>query len=178
LKYPRNLLFWLAAIAGLQLDRWSKDWVMETFELGESWPLWPNVFHLTYVENPGAAFSWFSGYGQQLRWLSLLVSLVLILVACFGPRMVRWDQVGLGFLFAGAFGNGIDRFAAGRVVDFLDFRLINFAVFNLADVFINLGVLCFLVSLFWPSPSRQSARSSPSQPGEPEPTTSERHPSD
>lgn len=142
---------------------------METFELGESWPLWPDVFHLTYVENPGAAFSWFSGYGQQLRWLSLVVSLVLMLVACFGPRMVRLDQVGLGCLFAGAFGNGIDRFAAGRVVDFLDFRLINFAIFNLADVFINLGVLCFLASLFWPSPPHQSP---------PEPASSEPPPSD
>ncbi len=160
MKYPRNLLFWLAAIFGLQLDRWTKDWVLATFELGESWPLWPDVFHFTFVENPGAAFSWFSGYGLQLRWLSLLVSLVLMLVACFGPRMVRLDQVGLGFLFAGAFGNGIDRFAAGRVVDFLDFRLINFAVFNVADVFINLGVLCFLISLFLPEPSEREAADS------------------
>jgi len=164
LKYPRNLLFWLAAIVGLQLDRWTKDWVMATFELGESWPLWPDVFHFTFVENPGAAFSWFSGYGLQLRWLSLLVSVGLMLVACFGPRMVRLDQVGLGFLFAGAFGNGIDRFAAGRVVDFLDFRLINFAVFNVADVFINLGVLCFLVSLFLPEPSqRETEAASPEE---------------
>jgi len=164
LKYPRNLLFWLAAIVGLQLDRWSKDWVMATFELGESWPLWPDVFHFTYVENPGAAFSWFSDYGLQLRWLSLLVSLVLMLVACFGPRMVRLDQIGLGCLFAGAFGNGIDRFAAGRVVDFLDFRLINFAVFNLADVFINLGVLCFLISLFLPESTSRSAASTAEEP--------------
>lgn len=137
---------------------------MASFELGESRPIWPDVFHFTYVENPGAAFSWFSAYGQQLRWLSLIVSLVLMLVACFGPRMVRLDQLGLGFLFAGAFGNGIDRFAAGRVVDFLDLRIINFAVFNLADVFINVGVLCFLLSLLWPGQSPPSSASSSASP--------------
>lgn len=134
---------------------------MESFTLGESWPLWPDVFHFTYVENPGAAFSWFADYGEQLRWLSLLTSLVLMAVACFGPRMVRLEQIGLGFLFAGAFGNGIDRFAAGRVVDFLDFRLINFAVFNMADVFINLGVLCFLISLFSSQPAAKTDPASP-----------------
>ncbi len=141
----RNPLFWIAAIAGLLGDRITKYWVMETFELRESWPLWPNIFHFTYVENPGAAFSLFSGQGEWLRWLSLVVSLVLAIWVWVSPRMSRWEQWGYGFIFSGAFGNGIDRFASGRVVDFLDFRWINFPVFNVADVMINVGIVCLLI---------------------------------
>lgn len=59
-----------------------------------------------------------------------------------------WDQLGYGLILGGAIGNGIDRFIHGYVVDFLDVRLINFAVFNLADVFINIGIACLLISTF------------------------------
>ena len=52
-------------------------------------------------------------------------------------------------------GNGIDRFATGEVVDFLDFRLIRFPVFNLADVFINVGIVCLLVAMWHQSSETQ-----------------------
>lgn len=142
IKHPG---FCWAAVVGLGLDRLTKFWVMETFVLKESRPLWPGVFHFTYVENPGAAFSLFSQGGGWLRWLSLGVSVGLLAWGLFGPRMTRWEQWGYGLIFSGAFGNGIDRFAAGRVVDFLDFRLINFPVFNLADVCISLGAGCLIL---------------------------------
>jgi signal peptidase II len=107
-------------------------------------PLIPNVFHLTYVRNKGAAFSLFEGH-EWLRWLSLVVSLGLIafgLLKCF-PNI--WEQLGLGLILAGAAGNGIDRLLSGSVVDFIEIRLINFAVFNWADISINLGILCLLI---------------------------------
>ncbi len=155
----KHVFFWCAALGGLLLDRLTKDWVMATFALKESWPLWPGVFHLTYVENPGAAFSLFSRDGGWLRWLSLGVSFALGAWALFGPRMNRWEQWGYGFVFAGALGNGIDRFAAGRVVDFLDFRLINFPVFNVADVFISVGAGCLILgALLYQSPREPSSR--------------------
>ena len=140
-----HLSFWIAALTGLFFDRLTKDWVLATFRLGESWPLWPGVFHFTFVLNPGAAFSLFRDGGEWLRWLSLVVSVVLAVWALRGPQMTRWEQWGYGFVFSGAFGNGIDRFAAGEVVDFLDFRWINFPVFNVADVCINIGVGCLLI---------------------------------
>jgi signal peptidase II len=151
--------FWLAAFIGLIGDRLTKYWVMATFEVRESWPLWPGIFHFTYVENPGAAFSLFREGGEWLRWLSLLVSLGLAVWALFGPRMTRWEQWGYGFIFSGAFGNGIDRFAAGRVVDFLDFRWINFPVFNVADVCINIGIVCLLIAAFQPMPNHDRSPS-------------------
>ncbi len=147
----RNLFFWVTAIAGLVLDQLTKRWVATTFELTfppETVPLWPGVFHFTYVTNPGAAFSLFSDNGEWLRWLSLLVSLGLVLLGLLVPLANRWEQIGCGFILSGALGNGIDRFLNGEVVDFLDFRLIQFPVFNVADVCINIGIACLIMAAF------------------------------
>jgi signal peptidase II len=119
---------------------------VQTFTLDQTVPLLPGVFHLTYVTNTGAAFSLLSGKVEWLRWLSLGVSLVLIALALLGPTLNFWDQLGYGLILGGAMGNGIDRFILGYVVDFLDFRLINFAVFNLADSFISIGIVCLLIA--------------------------------
>jgi signal peptidase II len=153
-----HLRFWFATILGLFFDRLTKDWVLATFSEGESWHLWPGVFHFTFVLNPGAAFSLFQYQGEWLRWMSLGVSVVLATWALRGPRMTRWEQWGYGFVLSGALGNGIDRFAAGEVVDFLDFRLINFPVFNVADVCINIGLGCLLIGAIvqWREQDRRS----------------------
>lgn len=161
----RHHYFWIAAFGGLILDRISKHWVMADFTVGEVRPVWPGILNFTYVLNPGAAFSLFREGGEWLRWLSLGVSLFLAAWAWWGPKMINWEQWGYGFIFSGAFGNGIDRFAAGEVVDFLqvpwvrvpiwqswfEFHWITFPVFNLADVFINVGIICLLIATFWPS---------------------------
>ena len=143
----RNQLFWIIGFVSLMLDQLTKYWVMQGMKLGQTIPLWPDVFHFTYVTNKGAAFSLFSESGGWLRWLSLIVSLGLIALAVF-TRLDRWEQAGYGFVLGGALGNGIDRFVAGEVVDFLDFRLIRFPVFNLADIFINVGIICLLIATF------------------------------
>lgn len=149
MKFKKNSNFWIVALVSLIVDHLTKFWVVQNFELGETLPLWPDVFHLTYVTNTGAAFSLFSNGGiLWLRWLSLLVSLGLMAMAWFGPRLHRWEQVGYGLILGGALGNGIDRFVSGHVVDFLDFRLINFPVFNLADISINIGIWCLIIAMF------------------------------
>ena len=144
----RNRIFWLVAAAAVLIDQLTKFWVVQNFELYDSWPLWKGVFHFTFVTNSGAAFSLFSENGTWLRWLSLAVSFGLMALAWFGPRQTRWEQWGYGFILGGALGNGLDRFAAGEVVDFLDFRLIRFPVFNMADVFINIGIICLFIGMF------------------------------
>lgn len=144
----KNRIFWLVAVLGLILDQVTKYLVVQNFaEVGDTFPLWQDIFHLTYVLNTGAAFSFFSGGVVWLRWLSLLVSLGLMIFAWRTPLVIV-EQLGYGFILAGALGNGIDRFLFGYVVDFLDFRGINFAVFNLADVAINIGIFFLLVSIF------------------------------
>ncbi|MBF2059767.1 MULTISPECIES: signal peptidase II [Fischerella] len=149
----KNKFFWIIAFVAFFLDQITKFWVVQTFSLQQTLPLLPGIFHLTYVTNTGAAFSLLSGKVEWLRWLSLGVSLALIALAWFGPLLNRWEQLGYGLILGGAMGNGIDRFALGYVVDFLDFRLINFPVFNLADVFINIGIVCLLIATFQKTPS-------------------------
>jgi signal peptidase II len=131
----------------------TKYLVVKTFNLKESLAIIPGVFHFTYVTNTGAAFSLFSGNVESLRWLSLGVSLALIALACWGPTLNFWERLGYGCILGGAMGNGIDRFILGYVVDFLDFRLINFPVFNLADVFINVGIISLLIATFKKAPT-------------------------
>jgi signal peptidase II len=142
----KNRLFWIATLIAFFLDQLTKFWVVRTFALGQTLPLIPGIFHLTYVTNTGAAFSLLSGKVEWLRWLSLGVSLVLIAIATFGPVLSLWEQLGYGLILSGAIGNGLDRFVLGYVVDFLDFRLINFAVFNMADSFISIGMVCLLIA--------------------------------
>ncbi|MGD1859350.1 MAG: signal peptidase II [Leptolyngbyaceae cyanobacterium] len=147
----KNRFFWIAALIGLVLDQLTKLWVVNHFELTvppETIPLWPGVFHFTYVTNTGAAFSLFSNNGEWLRWLSLIVSLALIVLGWATRLANRWEQVGYGFILSGALGNGIDRFLNGEVVDFLDFRLIRFPIFNIADVCINIGIACLVIAAF------------------------------
>jgi signal peptidase II len=154
----KHRLFWIAAFVSFFLDQLTKYLVVQTFNLRETKPLILGVFHFTYVTNTGAAFSIFTGKVEWLRWLSLAVSIGLIALACFGPALNRWEQLGYGFILGGAMGNGMDRFFLGYVVDFLDFRLINFPVFNLADVFINVGIVCLLMSVFGKTPNNQERR--------------------
>ena len=145
----RKRSFWLIAIVGIIFDQITKYLVVQNFaEIGDTVPLWSGVFHLTYVINTGAAFSFFRGQVDILRWISLIVSVVLIIFIWYSPKLTLLEQLGYGFILSGAIGNGIDRFLFGYVVDFLDFRLINFPVFNLADVAINIGVILLLIASF------------------------------
>jgi signal peptidase II len=152
----RNYYFWIAAIVSLTIDILSKQAIVRNFHILQTFPLIPNILHFTYIRNTGAAFSMFQGH-EWLRWLSLVVSLILIAIGIFRIFGSIWEQVGLGLILAGAAGNGIDRLFFGSVVDFIDIRLINFAVFNWADASINIGIACLLIhNLFDRSPRAHS----------------------
>lgn len=162
---PKNGLFWLIAIAGVILDQLSKYWVVQTFDLGESVTVIPGVLNFTYVTNPGAAWSLFSENGEWLRWLSILVSAALAIYGWVARLPNRWEQAGYGFILSGAFGNGIDRLLAGEVVDFLQaFPITRFPIFNLADIWINVGIICLLViAIFLPGPPSKAGSGRGSQ---------------
>ncbi|WP_330205302.1 signal peptidase II [Cyanobacterium sp. Dongsha4] len=140
----KNPIFWIVAIIALIIDQITKYLVVISFsEIGDTMPLWQGVFHFTYVQNTGAAFSFFQGGVGWLKWLSLIVSLGLMIFA-WQEKLSKIEQFAYGFILAGALGNGVDRFLFGYVVDFLDFRLINFPVFNMADVCINIGIVLLI----------------------------------
>ncbi len=144
-----NSLYWAVAILGLVLDQASKYLVVQYLKGLRSFPVIDGVFHLTYATNTGAAFSLFSGQIDWLKWVSMIVSLGLVAFGLFSKNLNRWEQVGYGCILAGAAGNGIDRFVAGYVVDFIDIRIIRFAIFNIADVSINVGLACLAIAVLF-----------------------------
>lgn len=143
------VLILLAIILGsVCLDQLTK-WLAVVYLQGEpSFPLWKGVLHLTFVKNEGAAFGILSNH----RWVFMLVSTVAIIgltVYLFRfCRMDKWAKVSFAMMIGGGIGNMIDRVLLGYVVDFIDFTLINFAVFNVADSFVTVGagilIVCFI----------------------------------
>ena len=143
---PKNRLFWLIAIIGIGLDYLTKQWTVQTFRVGESVTIIPGILNFTHVKNPGAAWGLFSDHPELLLSLSIIASVALAICG-WTMRLTRWEQMGYGFLFSGAFGNGIERLLAGEVVDFLQvFPVTRFPIFNLADVWINCGIACFILA--------------------------------
>ena len=131
---------WILIIFGsIWLDQLTK-WLAVTLLQGNpSVPIIPGALQLTYLENPGAAF----GMLQNNRWVFLLVSTVGIL-AVFAYLLIKRPPskmlcLALSFIVGGGIGNMIDRVLLGYVVDFIDFCLINFAIFNVADSFVCVG---------------------------------------
>ena len=138
----------IAIIIGIVgLDQLTK-WLAVIYLQGEpSFPLWKDVLHFTYVENPGMAF----GMMQNNRWVFMVFSTVAIVGLAvylfrFRPES-RWMQVSLAMIIGGGFGNMIDRVVLGYVIDFIDFTLIDFAVFNVADSFVCVGAGMMIVYL-------------------------------
>ena len=134
----------LFAIGIFVLDRLVKMWTLANFALGEVRPLIPGLVQLRYTRNTGVAFSFLAAH----QWVPMIVvPLVLIgLGLAFAKRAFPCprQQLGLVAVMAGGFGNWIDRILYGYVVDMFDLMFMNFAVFNVADIFITLGAILFL----------------------------------
>lgn len=143
------------------LDQLTKYWAETYLKSISDIPLIKNIFHLTYVENRGAAF----GILQNHRWLFISVTIIIIIVLLYFLyiKKVKYKPVIVAFalIIGGGIGNLISRlgfnFSEGfnikdaYVVDFLEFRFINFAVFNLADTFVTIGAILFAVIYFFNS---------------------------
>lgn len=105
----------------------------------ESIPILKNIFHITYVQNTGAAFSILKGRTFFFTTVSSIVILVIIFFVIKYPIKERAFGIVMGMILGGALGNLIDRVRYGYVVDFIDFRI--WPVFNVADCAIVVGVL-------------------------------------
>lgn len=132
-------------LGSVGLDQLTKFLTVEYLKPIGSYPLWQDVLHLTYVENRGAAF----GMLSEHRWVFMVFSTVAIIgvsVYLFGfCREGKWVKVSLAMIVGGGIGNMIDRIALGYVVDFVDFTLIDFAVFNVADSFVSVGAVMLVI---------------------------------
>ena len=105
------------------------------------------IFKLDYVENNGAAFNIFSGNRIFLSIISVIFSIILIYLIFRKKTKSLLDLYSYSFILGGTFGNGIDRIANGYVIDFINLNIIDFPVFNVADISINIGFILILYSI-------------------------------
>lgn len=129
------------------IDQLSKYYVQAYMIKGLSIPVIQDVFHLTYVLNPGAAFGLFEH--QTLFFVIVAVCMVGAAVYFYPkiPKQYRLLRIGTGLMVGGALGNVIDRIKTGYVVDFFDFRV--WPVFNIADSAIVCGVGCIIITMLF-----------------------------
>lgn len=143
----RRLLSGGIILLGILLDQLAKALASGLLKPVGSVPLWQDVLHLTYVENRGAAFGMLAGQ----RWIFMVISTVAILAVGAYLFMAKdlsfLSAVALSMIVSGGIGNMIDRVFLGYVVDFIDFTLIDFAVFNGADSFVCVGAGLMVLSL-------------------------------
>ena len=142
----------LTMLLVLALDLWSKFAVIKNFKLYESKVIIPNLFSLTYVTNPGAAWGMLAGK----QYLLLLISLIVFICCIIFIRKLTENfierYIALGLLFAGIIGNSFDRLYHGEVIDFFDCYIVlgnqahHLPVFNVADIAICCGTGLFILS--------------------------------
>jgi len=146
----------LGFVAGgiILLDQITKAYIHHAFHLYESLPIIPDLFSITYIRNPGAAFGLFAQ--QEERFRSILFSAVsviaLLLLATMiyqTPKEERGQLSALSLLIGGAIGNILDRIRMGEVIDFLDFYIgtHHWPAFNVADSAITIGVTLLMLQL-------------------------------
>lgn len=146
---------WIAAAAVI-IDQLSKHLVrsadstrlaLSSVDASVMWQI-PGVLALRRTENTGMAFSMFTGNALALAALSLALVLAVSLWLILRPNeQSKLLRAGLWMIAGGGVGNLIDRVAFGSVTDFIEVLFVNFAVFNLADVFICVGAFIAAIAL-------------------------------
>jgi signal peptidase II len=159
-RFPPAAFYGMALVFAV-LDQLTKALVRLKMPLEEAGtiPLWPGVFHFTHTTNKGMAFSLL--WGQ--RWLLVLAAVVIGGMIVLNERkaqqsggLERIQGIGMSLALAGAIGNLIDRAYQGFVTDFLDFRLIHFPIFNVADSCITIGIVLLAAKMILTKEPRET----------------------
>lgn len=136
----QGLYYYLIAFIVFGLDQLTKWFIVKEMTIGQSIPIIEGVFHLTSHRNRGAAF----GILQDQRWFFIVITLIVMFGIVYYLQKVARDKAlvsyALALILGGAIGNFVDRLLHGEVVDFFDFTLINYPIFNIADSAIVVGV--------------------------------------
>ena len=106
------------------------------------------LFRIDFVKNYGAAFNIFSGSRIFLSIISIFFSILLIYFILDKKNLSSLELYSYCFILGGTIGNGIDRIFRGFVVDFINLNIINFPVFNIADISINIGFILLIYNIF------------------------------
>jgi signal peptidase II len=152
LRYILRTYGLLISIAGVIIffDQWTKAWVRSNIPFGEIWtpvPVLGEYARIVHWKNTGAAFGMFQDLSIVFTVLAIVVSIAIIY---YYPRIPHGDwplRLALGLQLGGAIGNLIDRLLfSGHVTDFIS--VLNFAVFNIADACISLGVAVLVIGIW------------------------------
>lgn len=151
-----NLITWiLATVLLVWADQYTKQLAVIHLKDQEPFVIWKGVFELLYSENRGAAF----GILQGRQGFFFIVAFIVFIAAIYimwrmpalGNRRYLWLRICIILITSGAAGNMVDRMTLGYVVDFLYFSLINFPIFNVADIYVTVAtaILLLLVSFYY-----------------------------
>ena len=143
----RKVIVPIVIVALIALDQWVKFEIVKNIQLGGVKPFIPKILSLTYLRNTGAAFSIL----ENQQWLFAVITLVVIGAAIwYLSKHIKdsvWLLSALSLIIAGGIGNFIDRMHQGFVVDMFQLDFINFAIFNVADSYLTIGVLVLIVMM-------------------------------
>ncbi len=143
-----QLISTIIAVVLVAVDQVIKNWAAEILTKGEISVI-EHVLYLKYTENTGVAFSMFS----DNRWVLIgVTSIMLVAVLAFflsGKVTEKLEIFSLSLLLSGGVGNLIDRISLGYVIDYIDVRIINFAIFNFADICICVGAFLLCVAVYF-----------------------------
>src|SRR3990167_5543612 len=134
-----SYMLWCVLVVTFILDQLSKFYICRGLSLGQSVPVFKDIFHLSLVYNTGSVFGLFRGKNSLFIIFSLGVISFIFRGYFFKKRLA------FGLILGGALGNLLDRLRLGYIVDFLDFRV--WPVFNLADSAITVGVMLLVIDL-------------------------------
>jgi signal peptidase II len=149
-KYIGDYVY-LLVVAGIivAFDQWTKTLVRTNIEFGQAWAPWPWLMpyvRLVHWQNTGAAFGMLQRFGNVFTILAILVSLVILYYFPHVPRTEWHLRIAMGMQLGGALGNLVDRLTQGFVTDFISVG--NFAVFNVADASISVGVAVLIIGVW------------------------------
>ena len=145
-KIHTKLYFLSLSIFIIILDQFTKYLIFYNYEtfINNDFLL----FRLDFVKNYGAAFNIFSGNRIFLSCISIIFSILLTYLILSKNTLKSLELYSYSFILGGTVGNGMDRILRGFVIDFINLNIINFPVFNIADLSINIGFIFLLYSIF------------------------------
>ncbi len=148
------MLYSIVGILVIILDQAVKFWVSDTLFGTDVVRFIPGVISLVNVHNDGAAFSFLSGQGARIYFIIATGVFVLLVVIALATNFIRgkFSRWCLVFVAAGGLGNMIDRIIYGYVQDMFKVEIFNFAIFNVADIFITVFAILFALAMIFERP--------------------------
>ena len=145
-KVQTKLYFLSLSFFIILIDQITKYFIFNNYKLIENKDFL--LFRIDFIKNYGAAFNIFSGSRIFLSFISVFFSILLIYLILRKKPSNHYDLFSYSFILGGTIGNGIDRLVNGFVIDFVNLNIVNFPVFNIADISINIGFIIILFKIF------------------------------